>query len=67
MGYRHPGDAKKSVLLNFKCDPEEADRIRGLASYLRVPVGEMLRALAEEKRRQLYDAGKRPPLRPPEE
>lgn len=53
------------VPLNFKASREAADRIRGLAYYLGIPYGQMLRDLADKKRAALYAEGKRPPLRPP--
>ncbi len=66
LTYRRPGQRQNSsVLLNIRVTPEEADEIKGLAYYLRVPYSEMLRTLAKDKRRQLLDEGKRPPLRPP--
>lgn len=65
MSNRYPGQATKSVLMNFRVTPEVADRIRGLAWYLKMPYSEMLVLLEAEKRQQLYAENKRPPLRPP--
>ena len=54
-------------MLTIKCTEEAAERIKGLAYYLGTSYAEMLRQLAEEKRAQLVESGKRPPLRPPPE
>lgn len=67
MTYNRPGKTQSSnVLLNFRVTPDESDRIKALAYYLRIPYGQMLRDLAEEKRAALIADGKRPPVRPPQ-
>jgi hypothetical protein len=52
-------------LLTVRVTPEEADRIRGLAHYLRKSYAQMFRDFAAIERRRLLDEGKRPPLKPP--
>lgn len=54
-----------TIYLHFRVTPEERDALRGLAHYLGMSYGALLRQLAKEKRQALYAEGKRPPLRPP--
>jgi hypothetical protein len=65
MSKRLDAPSTSSVYLHFRVTPEEESRIKGLAHYLGMAYGAMLRQLAEEKRQALYDEGKRPPVRPP--
>lgn len=67
MSRRLDAKLKSSVYLHFRVTPEEEARIKGLAHYKGISYGAMLRDLAEEERQRLYDGGKRPPVRPPEE
>lgn len=63
--FRRTGKSTRSVLTNFRVTPEERDRLQGLAYYLEMSVADLIILLEREKRQQLYDEGKRPPLRRP--
>jgi hypothetical protein len=58
-------DGLKRKYRHIKVGVEEKAEIVALAQYLGMPYGQMLEMLTEEKRRALYDQGKRPPLKPP--
>lgn len=65
MSRRLDQKGTSTVYLHFRVTPEEEGRIKGLAHYLGMAYGAMLRLLADEKRQALYAEGKRPPVRPP--
>lgn len=59
-------EARSTVYLHFRVTPEEEARIKGLAHYKGMSYGAMLRELAEQERKRLWnEEGKRPPVRPP--
>ena len=65
---RRVGQRKTSsaVLGPYRCTEEEKAEIDATAQYLGLSTSEYLRTLHREKRRQLLDEGKRPPIRPRE-
>lgn len=64
---RRPGFREQSSAeLHLGLTLEAEERIKGLAYFLRMPYGAMLRELAAKKRRALYDESLRPPLKPKE-
>lgn len=67
MTRRYDSSELSTALYPLTVTPTVADRIKGLAWYYRQGYSPLLRELALEERKRLVGAGKRPPLKPPED